>query len=302
MPFLGSFQGRLGGGGGGGSLDVWLAAEGFSLVSGTAGSPTSVWERTYTTSGTSNSNYTLSYAPIPAKLQLMIVAGGSGSMGGLGGGGGAGGVLWHPAYTMSTVSNISITVGGGSSGGSNHNTGISNGNNSVFGDITVYGGGRPGQWSTGYGAAGGSGGGCNGHWGGYYGGGGVTQPLNASGGTHYGNRGGNKNETYYYVGGGGGGAGANGGANGGNGVTLLGRTVGGGGGGGTHVGWGYYPTSSGGSGGGGRGTQWYWGRGVSGTDNTGGGGGCGHHSPDYGGGRGGCGIIYVRCRLDGQQI
>lgn len=312
-PFLGSFTGSksFGGFGGGGDLSVWLTANSFSLISGTAGSPSAVYERVFTTSGTTSSNYTLSYAPIPAKLQLLIVGGGSGSTAGLNGGGGAGGVLYHPAYIMSTVSNVSITVGGATAGGGSWNTSIgTRAASSVFGNITVYGGGQGGIWSTGNGHQGGSGGGSNGHWSpsyNSYSGGAALAPIDngtgeLAGSTHYGNRGGNKNETYYYVSGGGGGAGGSGGANGGNGVTLLGRTVGGGGGGGTHAPWGYYPTSNGGTGGGGRGTAWYWGRGVAGTDGTGGGGGTGHHSPEYAGGQGGCGIVVVRVRGDGQQI
>ena len=312
-PFLGSFTGSrsFGGFGGGGDLGPWIQSNGFTLYSGTAGDPNAVYERTFTTSGTTSSNYSLTAAPIPAKMQLLVVAGGSGSTAGLNGGGGAGGVLYHPSYIISTVSATGITVGGGTPGGSSWNTNIGDrGGNSVFGEITVYGGGKGGVWSSGNGYTGGSGGGSNGHWSpsyNSYNGGAALAPDDGgsgklSGSTHYGNRGGNKNNSYYYVSPGGGGAGGNGSANGGNGVTLMGRTVGGGGGGGTHAGWGYYPTSNGGSGGGGRGTQWYWGRGTAGTDGTGGGGGTGHHSPEYSGGRGGCGIIVARIRGDGQQI
>lgn len=298
MAFLGSFSGTrsFGRGVAGGNLTAYFTANSFSLVSGTAGSPTAVYERVY--SGGSSS-YTLPAPPIPAVAQILVIGGGGGAAGGLSGGGGGGGVVYHPSFAISSA--ISVYVGSGGSGTSSHGAFPSNGENTTFGSITANGGGAGGRWSEYPGNSGGNGGGCNGHWGGYYSGG----PSNQSsypGATIYGTRGGNKNECFTYVGGGGGGAGGNGDAYGGNGTTVLGRSIAGGGGGGSHYGWGYYPPSYARGGGGGRGTIWHHAPGDSGTDGTGGGGGSGHHSPENSGGRGGHGLVVVRMRGDGLQI
>ena len=100
MPFLGSFTGSkaFGGGGGGGSLSVWLSDEGFSLVSGTAGQASAVYEKVYEGKTgdaynitQSDMTYTLSAPPVPVSAQVAMIAGGGGSTGGIAGGGGAGG-------------------------------------------------------------------------------------------------------------------------------------------------------------------------------------------------------------------
>ena len=97
MPFLGSFTGSksFGGfGGGGGSLADWITDNSFSLISGTDGQPSAVYEKVFTgTSGggynatQADITYTLTAPPIPVNVQVVLVAGGGGAPGGLGGGG-----------------------------------------------------------------------------------------------------------------------------------------------------------------------------------------------------------------------
>lgn len=308
MPFLGSFtNSRSFGGGGGGSiaLSQWLQVEGFTLVSGTAGTVSAVYQRTYNgdtisawNSPRSTQTYTLSAPPIPVSLQVLLVAGGSGAMGGLGGGGGAGGSLYHGSYSVTNA--VSISIGQGSNGTAQYNSNPGSGTNSTFGTLTVAGGGSGGIWSTGNGNAGGCGGGSNAHWGGTYNGGGVIAPSNP-GATHYGHRGGNKNESPTTVGPGGGGASSSGAGGGGNGRTILGISYGGGGGGGSHTGFGTHTQSQGGSGGGGPGCVGTGGPGFRGTA-PGAGGGCANHSPNYPGGAGHSGICVIRVRGDGTTI
>lgn len=297
-PFIGSFTGaRSFGRGGGADLGVWLSTNSFSLISGSAGSPTAVYERAFTSVG----SYTISAPPLPVSAQVLVVGGGGSSSSGIAGGGGAGGVVYHGSFSFSGSQSVVVGNGGTPAENGYFASYGTNGDNSQFGSLIAIGGGRGGVWSTENGQPGGSGGGCNAHWGGYYAGGPSNQPS-YPGASIYGNRGGNKNETFYYVGGGGGGAGGSGGAYGGSGVTLLGRSIGGGGGGGSHYGWGYYPPSYGGSGGGGSGTQWFYTNGTPGTANTGGGGGSGHHSPNTPAGNGGTGLVVVRVRGDGLTI
>ena len=186
-PFIGSFTGsRAFGRSGGGSLSVWITNNSLSLISGAAGSPSAVYERVFTSVG----SYTLSSPPFPISAQVLVVGGGGGASGGLSGGGGAGGVVYHPAFSISSTT--SVTVGNGGANSSNHSTAGGNGEASVFSTLTANGGGRGGVWSTGSGEPGGCGGGSNGHWGGYYSGGPSNQPS-FPGATVYGTRGGNKN-------------------------------------------------------------------------------------------------------------
>ena len=88
-------------------------------------------------------------------VQALVVGGGGGggSTGGWypGGGGGAGGYQYNASYAV-TPQSYSITVGSGGSANSN-------GNDSVFGTITAYGGGKGGTNPSTSGANGGSGGG-----------------------------------------------------------------------------------------------------------------------------------------------
>ena len=116
-PFIGSFTGsRAFGRGGGAGLNIWLANNSFSLISGTAGSLTAVYERTFTSVG----SYTLSNPPFPISTQVLVVGGGGGASGGLSGGGGAGGVVYHPAFSISSTT--SVTVGNGGANSSYHST------------------------------------------------------------------------------------------------------------------------------------------------------------------------------------
>lgn len=138
---------------------------------------------------------------------LIIAGGGSGGAGGhYGGGGGAGGYTYIPGYNILNLgNNIAISVGKGGRG--NSLGGPENGDNSSFGPIISYGGGRGG--SSGPGSTGGSSGG----WGTYfqpgatnYGGLGAgpggNHPLSIAFGG-----GGARNEGISNRGGGGGGAG-----------------------------------------------------------------------------------------------
>lgn len=313
MPFLGSFTGSrsFGSGGAGGNIEDWITDNNFTLISGSGS--TAVYEKvfsgsTQTTTNTiaqPNVSYTLSKASVPISAQVLLVAGGGGC-GTIAGGGGAGGVLFHGSYTLSTISDIQITIGGGGAFNTSHGGGTATtaamGSDSTFGTLECKGGGYGSVHSQMNGIPGGSGSGCPSSAANSYIGGTVLDPGNP-GATHYGHRGGNKNEGGgANVGTGGGGAGGAGAASGGAGRVLLGRGVGGGGGGGSHYGWGYFPPSSGGTYGGGRGCQWHHNAGLQGTDNQGGGGGSGHHSPDNAGGRGGSGTCVVRVRADGQTI
>jgi hypothetical protein len=243
-------------------------------------------------------------------IDILIVAGGAGggganeTMQGFGGGGGAGGFR---TLTEQSISSGSHTVEIGAGGSYN-----SNGDNSLFDDITSTGGGTGGQHGQG-GIAGGSGGGGGGDVttaGGSGNAGGYNPVEGYSGGTGY--------DPSPEGGAGGGGAGgvghdgnSGGTAAGGVGAVNNYRTgfdiyYAGGGGGSTgrpDLSPGTYLTAVGGLGGGGAGGRqgtgtgsgWSAGgqsaiAGVSGTDNTGGGGGGG--SPT--GGLGGSGIVIIR--------
>jgi prepilin-type N-terminal cleavage/methylation domain-containing protein len=223
-------------------------------------------------------------------VEVLVVAGGGGG-GSFGGGGGAGGLNYNSAYST-TLQNYPVTVGAGGTGGTGDAIPGNNGGDSIFGTITVDGGGggnsrdavgnhlpgidggsggggSPGQSSSGPGGSGiagqGYAGGTGGHeWGGGAGGGAGAVGANASG-----NNGGNGGVGLEY--------------------SISGSLVfyAGGGGGCAHV----NTPGVGGNGGGGDGKI----TGQNGEDgeaNTGGGGG----GSGYGniGGTGGSGVVIVR--------
>ena len=241
---------------------------------------------------------------------LVVAGGGGGGDGGAGGGAGAGGLLGFNSQSL-TAGALSITVGGGGTGGTSVAR-STNGADSQFQGLTlVKGGGGGGSFtvppdSFNNGLNGGSGGGS------------VTNQTNTTPGTagsptsgqgFAGGLGSTDNITYR-TDGGGGGAGAAGGnatttnsGSGGNGsssysswglATSTGQNVSGtywyaGGGGGAGI-----TAGIGGSGGGGAGQSTA--VGVAGTANTGGGGGGGRGAGGgaQNGGAGGSGIVIVR--------
>ena len=219
-------------------------------------------------------------------VEYLVVAGGGG---GSNGGGGAGGLLTG-ILPVAIGTSITATVGGGGA----DNT---NGQNSVFGNITAIGGGGGGNQGTGD-----SGRGANGGSGGGQGYGRVTGSNYTAGQgiVGQGNAGalGYSDLTTYTKGGGGGGAGtiappvlAN--VNGGNAGVGVASSINGtvttyaGGGGGAPGNGG--TGGLGGAGGGGAGV--YTGTSNSGTANTGGGGGGNNQAIA---GNGGSGIVIIR--------
>ena len=126
---------------------------------------------TFTSSGT----FTVP-AGFNQNVEVLVVAGGGGGGIDIGGGGGGGGVI----YTSYPVSpgNITVTVGSGGAGAPAAGTGgqpasspytipATNGQNSVFGTLTAFGGGFGGSSYNAYtpgatGGNGGSGGGASG--------------------------------------------------------------------------------------------------------------------------------------------
>ena len=257
----------------------------------------------------SQTNYTLT------NVEVLVVAGGGGGGWDVGGGGGGGGVCYSKSYPITPGSAISVTVGNGGAG-ANANTGAgragsggragANGDNSVFGAITAFGGGGGGGWSNVSGANGGSGGGQTPN------SSDASYSATQTGGAYYvgyGNPGGisarpanQTNENNHSGGSGGGGAGGPGGGGINNGTWTLNSSLAGfggpglpfnisgttkyyGGGGGSSSDNSIY-SGIGGIGGGGSAEQ-------SGEANTGGGGGSGG-LPTNIGGTGGSGIVIVR--------
>ncbi len=237
---------------------------------------------TFTTSGTFTVNSGIS------NVEVLVVAGGGGGAAMTGGGGGAGGVLYNATHAVSTQSYV-VTVGAGGAGqigASNPGYG-SDGQNSVFDNLTAIGGGG-GATNAGNGRLGGSGGG-SGHSNTTGGAGTAGQGYSGSGGA---------TGVPNYGAGGGGGAGAVGGVptntNGGNGGIGVSYSISGssayyagGGGGGTYLGG---TPGNGGLGGGGNSPA------GNATANTGGGGG-GQINNGSNAGAGGSGIVIVRYLL-----
>jgi len=246
-----------------------------------------------------DSDRAFSLTIVPAlEVEYLIVAGGGGGAY-YGGGGGAGGLLYSTAYAVTSGSAITITVGaGGTAGGTGDNATV--GQNSVFGTVTAYGGGRGGLNGADLtGGNGGSGGGgspnasvaANGGKGVYPG----STYISAARQGYNGGGGGTNNTDYASGGGGAGGAGSNGfDSNPTGGVGLQYAISGtatyyaGGGGGGGWVG-----NGTGGAGGGGAAGI----NGSPGGTNTGGGGGGSRltqQGATSGAAAGGSGIVIIR--------
>lgn len=222
-------------------------------------------------------------------VEVLVVGGGGGGAAMTGGGGGAGGVVYESSHHV-TAKDYTVVVGNGGSGeiGSNNPGNGSDGQNSVFDNITAIGGGGAGT-NSGTGRLGGSGGGA-GHNNTQGGHGTVGQGHDGSGGA---------TTAPNYGAGGGGGAGQNGGVptnlaagNGGNGLifSISGSAVyyAGGGGGGTYYG-GVF--GIGGLGGGGSAPS------GDGMPNTGG-GGAGQINNLPNAGDGGSGVVILRYLLN----
>ena len=240
---------------------------------------------TFTTTGSDTFQITSGSGDI----EYLVVAGGGGGGKYEGGGGGAGGVL--TGTVSKSTGSYTVTVGSGGAAGNGVDYNGSNGNDSVFDNLTAIGGGGGGGSGGGSnnGKTGGSGGG-----GGGAGSGGAGTAGQGNAGGAGGGIGGN------YPSGGGGGAGQAGQAgsgstsgDGGDGIqsSISGTPTyyGGGGGGGIFA---SSYVSSGGLGGGGDGQC----NAVDGQANTGGGGG-GESNNSCAlttGGAGGSGIVIVR--------
>jgi hypothetical protein len=287
----------------------------------TVGSPTSSGGLTIGSGGYKYHLFTSGSATfsstINRNIEVLVVGGGGAGDNDHGGGGGAGGVLYHPGKSITAGTSYSVSIGEGGSA----NNGIPlAGSNTVFDNLTAYGGGRGSTTNADSGGAGGSGGGGGGANSGVAtrAGGGATQ-TSMNGATGYGNAGGTGGGTNGEPGGGGGGAGQAGGnstadtaGKGGNGLNTWagwlsaisslvsgttqtvynsGYIAGGGGGGHTNGNTG----NSGGLGGGGNGglNATTGPEPFSGVPNTGGGGGS-HGNGGTNGGNGGSGVVIVR--------
>ena len=251
-------------------------------------------ERTFTltnagyvvTSYTSTGSGTFSVPSGITNVEVLVVAGGGGGGQANGGGGGAGGLVYAPAYPVTPGGSVSYTVGSGGIGATERsptpNDGAnSGGQNSVFGQLTAYGGGGgrsrgggPISYAGRPGYPGGSGGGASSadNPGSPQNGGSGTQPGQGAGhpsGQAFGNDGGSGGVRSPHSAGGGGGAGGSGspasgsGAPGGVGkqYDISGSQVYYAGGGGGHPGagdrnWPWPITSLGGQGGGGIGAEY----------------------------------------------
>jgi hypothetical protein len=243
----------------------------------------------FTTTGSSEFNVT--DTGTDGEVEYLVVAGGGGGAGSAGsgsgprGGGGAGGMLTGVISLTGGLYEVVIGAGGAGGVAGGENNGV-NGNDSIFGQITTYGGGAGRSYNgTQVGFDGGSGGGS-------------CYTTTKSNGIEGQGNGGGANANGAGGGGGAGGVGldgSGGGSGGAGGVGLLSTITGvsiyyagGGGGGGYPSGTANY--GEGGLGGGGRGASS--GTAVAGTQNTGGGGGAG--GSGAGGGSGGSGVVIVR--------
>lgn len=245
-------------------------------------------------------SFSIISSPVPAPLEVLVVAGGGGGGCDRAGGGGAGGLIYSSAYSLSSRQAL-VTVGTGGAGSTSDTSKGVNGNNSVFLNQTAVGGGGGGSENSKSGASGGSGGGAS------YGEG-VSGGAGTAG---QGNRGGNgKVSGAGRSPGGGGGAGAQGTdaadntrINGGIGLqySITGTSTyyaGGGGAGDNRDGAGNAIGGFGGLGGGGNGGQNYSSSGADtngspGTDGLGGGGGGGSTSDAGIGAKGGDGTVII---------
>jgi len=93
---------------------------------------------TFTTSGT----FTIISNPLNASMEILLLAGGGGGAGSdniSGGGGGAG--EYYNANITRGVASYTVTLGAGGAGGAVGENNGNNGEDSVFDDLTVFGGG-----------------------------------------------------------------------------------------------------------------------------------------------------------------
>lgn len=285
---------------------------------------------TFTSSGTFTNSANLN-------ARVLVVGGGGGGGMDMGGGGGGGGVL-HTYALPVNAQTYTVTVGAGGSGspaagtyGQNtshqYNISASSGQNSVFSNMTAYGGGYGSSSyyaytpNNGYPGSGGCGGGASGYSDG-------STRAGGAGTIGQGYRGGNGGGQYYSGGGGGaGGQGTDstniahggigyfsdingtgyywGGGGGGAGYTICGGNGGAGGGGGGAVctttgGSGLNPGSPGG--GGSTSSQTNTPGGNGGANTGGGGGGGSHYNANNRGGNGGSGIVIIRYPSDATPV
>lgn len=112
-------------------------------------------------------NSLVAATPTPSTVTLLLVGGGGGGGAQHAGGGGAGALFYREDYPV-TSTTYPVSVGAGGAGGSGPQASGASGGNSVFGSVTVNGGGAGG----GMGQAGGAGG---------SGGGGGMRPVPGSG-------------------------------------------------------------------------------------------------------------------------
>ena len=314
-----------------GTLPTGITLNSNGTWSGTANIISSDTTYNFTITATSGGQtatrtYSISVtAPIVYQI-LVVGGGGSGgyTTGGYnGGGGGSGGISYHNNFSIADSTNYTVTIGAGGSIATSMSEGGANvsdkGSNSVFSNMTAYGGGGGAGYQNAYthGTAGGSSGGCEG--GNHGGTHGQTATQGTGGTTHYGNANGAGNQNAGgNAGGGGGGTGevgdTDGESFGGDGTadfstwliaTSTGvdsggtRYIAGGGGGGKS----YNVTlGQGGLGGGGTGGNYQGSSGNPATANTGsGGGGRGRWNAGSGtGGAGGSGLVIVK--YAGSQI
>ena len=239
------------------------------------------------------------------KVDVLVVGGGGGGGFDNGGGGGGGGIIYESAYSVKQGQSYVVTVGGGGGGATGGNSSGGTGGNSIFGQLTAFGGGGAGSDTAGTGQNGGSGGGMGGYnetpsWPagqgtpgqGHAGGSGrFSSGGGGAGGPGEGGYGDNLNAAVWVHGRGGPGLQFS--------ITGTPTWYGGGGGGG---GAGTNTGGEGGIGGGGNGSSGDTSNPAAGTANTGGGGGGGPGSTTpRTGAAGGSGIVVVRYFKDAQS-
>lgn len=231
-------------------------------------------------------------------LNVLVVAGGGGGGVNLGSGGGGGGVINNAAYSITSGSPVSLSVGTGGTSATTSTGQGTNGGNSTFGTLTAIGGGAGCGQSAAFSGgkvpqSGGSGGGQT-----------RNSATIGQGTAGQGNAGGTYTDYACGGGGGAGGAGGNAAPSSGNGYaggsggagylySITSQYYGGGGGGssqGTPSVFGNSPAASGGTGGGGASSNYSSSTttiaAVSGTNGLGGGGGGSNTVPGTTGGNG----------------
>ena len=300
-----------------GHTNVESAAKAGVICANTSASEIPPHFGTFTMSGTASGQTTYSWTPPgDCVADVLVVAGGGGGGGSPhASGGGGGGLILRPNVFVKGEGNT-IKVGNGGNGGTGALTDPwsgqrgSNGNNSIFNDLTAIGGGGGGRYNNEIGLDGGSGGGSEER--STVAGSGTQSSQSGDSGTYgYGNNGAVATTNYRSGGGGGaGGAGISNEGNGGIGKYIdFARNYGedgwfsGGGGGGVYGDGGDYgdgtERTQGGLGGGGTGGTEGGGdgNGENGQAHTGGGGGGAERSEQGTGGNGGSGIVIVKFSL-----